>query len=166
MIEQYAINYRIATSKDVDFLSQILVDAAVASGVEMTLADLDNDAEGRQYVEGFTTQSNDVGVVAEIQGGIRIGAAWVRKLLVGAFPMNKPLPELTIGVHPDYQRLGIGKRLLEALYVLLSERGIPKICLGVEEHNSNAIRLYEQQGWSTYDSLGPYLVMSKVVGDL
>lgn len=165
MIEQHTINYRIATSKDVDFLSQILVDAAVASGVEMTFADLDNDAEGLQYVAGFTTQDNDVGVVAETNDGVRIGAAWVRKLPVGAFPMNKPLPELTIGIHPNYQRQGIGKALLEALYVLLSERGIPKICLGVEEHNINAIRLYEQQGWCTYDSMGSYLVMSKVVGD-
>ncbi len=52
----------------------------------------------------------------------------------------------TIGVHPDYQRRGIGRALLRACEAQLT---IPRIRLTVRMSNSAAIALYEQEGYRT-----------------
>lgn len=52
----------------------------------------------------------------------------------------------TIGVHPDHQRRGIGRALLQACEALLR---IPRIRLTVRMSNSAAIALYEQEGYRT-----------------
>ncbi len=52
----------------------------------------------------------------------------------------------TIGVHPEYQRRGIGRALLRACEALLK---IPRIRLTVRMSNSAAIALYEQEGYRT-----------------
>ena len=69
--------------------------------------------------------------------------------LVG-FVMGDPQPGqgfswiATIGVHPDFQRRGIGERLLAA-----AEAGIttPRIRLTVRRSNLGAIALYEKFGY-------------------
>jgi [ribosomal protein S18]-alanine N-acetyltransferase len=72
----------------------------------------------------------------------------------------------TIGVHPDFQRQGIGARLLAAAEASLST---PIIKLTVRQSNLGAIALYEKFGyqhvevWQRYYSSGePGVVMRKI----
>lgn len=52
----------------------------------------------------------------------------------------------TIGVHPEYQRRGIGRALLRACEARLT---LPRIRLTVRMSNSAAIALYEQEKYRT-----------------
>ncbi|MFA6876489.1 MAG: GNAT family N-acetyltransferase [Parabacteroides sp.] len=154
------VNFKKATKNDIDFLSLILVNAAVASGVKMQIADLPVHPDTYQYVEGFP-KGADTGIVAQTNEGILVGAAWVRLLPTATHAINEPLPELTMGVISEYQRMGIGKRLMEELYKAVQSLGISKISLGVHKDNIPAINLYKQQNWVEDGSFEQYIMMSK-----
>lgn len=162
MNKETVVHFRKATKSDIDFLSHILISAATASGVRIQIADLSSHPDTFQYVEGFP-KGDDIGVVAETQEGIPVGAAWVRLLPMDAHAINEPLPELTMGVVPQYQRMGIGKQLMEELYKAALDMGIPKISLGVHKDNIRAIHLYKQQNWVEDGYYHEYMMMSKEI---
>lgn len=161
-VQQYieTVNFRRATNSDLAFLSEILVYAAAASGVGLCVNDLIAHPDSYQYVEGFP-KGSDVGVVAETHEGCLVGAAWIRLLPTDAHAINEPLPELTMGVMPEYQRMGIGGQLLEELYKAASAKGITKISLGVHNDNLPAISLYKKQNWIEDGHFKEYKMMSR-----
>ncbi len=159
-MNQNNIKYRKATICDVPFMSEILVDAAAASGVDIAAIHLPDHPDTYQYVEGFPNAS-DVGVIAETTDGKPVGAAWVRMLPNDAHAVNQPLPELTMGVLPEFRRIGIGQRLMEELYKAASVMNIPVISLGVHKDNLPAINLYKKQGWVEDGSFKEYIMMSR-----
>ena len=62
--------------------------------------------------------------------------------------LEKEYPaHLHINIHPDYQGLGLGVMLIDALREHLREIGCPGIHLGVGKKNSGAIRFYERNGF-------------------
>ncbi len=154
------ITFRKATGHDISFMYRILVEAAVSSGVEMTLSDLPAHPDTYQYVEGFPT-GLDIGVIAETIEVEPVGAAWIRMLPTDAHAVGHLLPELTMGIVSGYRRMGIGERLLEELYKAASEINIPKISLGVHKDNLPAINLYKKQGWREVGSFKDYIMMSR-----
>lgn len=160
MNKETAVHFRKATGSDIDFLFHILISAAAASGVRIGIADLSSYPDTYQYVEGFP-DGNDIGVVAETQEGVPVGAAWVRLLPMDAHAIHEPLPELTMGVVPQYQRMGIGSQLMEELYKVARGIGIPKISLGVHKDNTPAVHLYKQQNWVEDGYYLEYVMMSK-----
>jgi [ribosomal protein S18]-alanine N-acetyltransferase len=50
----------------------------------------------------------------------------------------------TFAVHPDYRRLGIGRKLLARSLLEASKEGLVQVFLEVRRSNSAAIRLYEE----------------------
>lgn len=160
MDEKETINFRKATSSDIAFLSEILVDAASASKVDISVGDLSAHPDTYQYVEGFP-RGTDIGIIAEKEGAHLLGAAWIRLLPTDAHAINEPLPELTMGVVPEYRQRGIGKRLMEELYKAASAMGISKIALGVHQNNLPAIGLYKQQNWNEDGPFKEYIMMSR-----
>ncbi|MDR3056540.1 MAG: GNAT family N-acetyltransferase [Prevotella sp.] len=153
------IKYRRATKQDITFMSEILVDAALASGVRIPISELSAHKDTYQYVEVFP-RGSDVGIIAETDNGQQIGAAWVRLLSTNEHAVKYPLPELTMGVISEYRRMGIGEQILNELYMAASEMGIPEISLGVHKDNLPAIRLYKKQG--TEDGkFQEYIMMSR-----
>jgi ribosomal protein S18 acetylase RimI-like enzyme len=62
-------------------------------------------------------------------------------------PSLPPASLMTIGVHPDYRRQGIGERLVQAFTFEMGKRGVPRIKLGVRADNAGARKLYERLGW-------------------
>ena len=60
--------------------------------------------------------------------------------------------ELAIFVHQDYQRSGIGSRLIRALLGHGRANGVEKVWLTVERWNHAAVALYESVGFETYGS--------------
>lgn len=162
MSKTTVINFREATKNDFAFLSEILVNAAVASGVNICVEDLATHLDSYQYAEEFPKES-DIGIIAETFEGHLVGAAWIRLLPTDAHAINEPLPELTMGVIPEYQRMGIGGKLLGKLYKAASAKGISKIYLGVHEDNHPAITLYKKQSWIEDGKFKEYRMMSKKI---
>ena len=154
------IIYRLATSNDIAFMSQILVDAAAASGVNMSVHDLPNNPDTYQYIEGFP-KGSDVGIIAEITNKQMIGAAWIRLLPTDEHVVTYPLPELTMGVIPECRRMGIGERMMEELYKAAIAMNIPEISLGVHKENLPAVNLYWKQGWKVDGTYKEYIMMSR-----
>lgn len=154
------IAYRKATKQDVVFMSEILVDAAKASGVHILIDDLFLHPDTYQYIENFP-EGLDVGIIAETTGGIPLGAAWVRMLPDDVHAVNQPMPELTMGVVPEYRRMGVGEQLMEELYNAAFTMGIPEISLGVHKENFPAINLYKKQGWVEDGRFKDYIMMSR-----
>lgn len=72
----------------------------------------------------------DGALVGFVSGGrlFWLGRAWI----------------MTIGIHPQHQRLGLGRALLEACEARLSDR---EIYLTVRESNQRAMRIYEVAGY-------------------
>jgi ribosomal protein S18 acetylase RimI-like enzyme len=58
--------------------------------------------------------------------------------------------ELAIFVHQDYQRAGIGSKLIRALLGYGRAEGVEKVWLSVERWNHAAVNLYEAVGFETY----------------
>lgn len=54
---------------------------------------------------------------------------------------------LTIGVRPDYQGTGLGRRLLDALLAETRRRGCREVFLEVRTENQAAIALYDRAGF-------------------
>jgi len=154
------INFRKATREDIDFMCRILVDAAGASGVNIPVSKLPAYPETYQYIEGFP-QGQDVGIIAETENKQPVGAAWMRLLPTDAHAVKYPMPELTMGVLPEYRRMGIGKRLMEELYKEASETGLAEISLGVHKDNAPAVSLYRKQNWVEDGLFEEYIMMSR-----
>ncbi|MBN1483396.1 MAG: GNAT family N-acetyltransferase [Chloroflexia bacterium] len=57
-----------------------------------------------------------------------------------------------VGVHPDFRRRGIARKLVEAGIDLVRERGGRQLSLDVIEGNVPAIKLYESLGFENYSA--------------
>jgi ribosomal protein S18 acetylase RimI-like enzyme len=64
-----------------------------------------------------------------------------------------------LAVHPQYQRVGIAKRLMKEAESRLRAKGCPKINLQVRSSNAGVIEFYKKVGFTTDDvvSLGKRL---------
>ncbi|MGD8605067.1 MAG: N-acetyltransferase [Anaerolineales bacterium] len=59
----------------------------------------------------------------------------------------------TVGVHPDYRRRGIARRLMTEAEEAM---GLPRVRLTLRASNQAALTLYQQLGYSLVDSWGKY----------
>ncbi len=56
---------------------------------------------------------------------------------------------LTVAVHPDARRRGLGRQLLHALYRIWTEDDVAVAWLEVRDDNLAALALYEADGWES-----------------
>lgn len=61
-----------------------------------------------------------------------------------------------VGVHPDYRRSGLARRVLDALESRARTRGYPRLVLQTGFRQHGAIALYEGSGWTRIPPYGPY----------
>ena len=95
------------------------------------------------YIENFGNE-NDCGVFAEVDGKA-VGAVWTR--IISAYGhIGNETPELAISVLPEYRNHGIGTKLMEKLFALLSERGYKQTSLAVQKENP-ATNFYLRLGY-------------------
>lgn len=71
-----------------------------------------------------------------------------------------------LAVHPDFQGLGYGRALMDAVEEKLLAVGCPKINLQVRESNSGVIQFYETIGYKNDHvvSLGKRLIPDQTEG--
>lgn len=62
-------------------------------------------------------------------------------------PSNQHVYEINIAVHPHYQRLGIGRKLIEAIKQRAAVQEKRKLSLRVLASNSGAIQFYQSCGF-------------------
>lgn len=51
---------------------------------------------------------------------------------------------ITLDVHPQHQRKGLGKKLMEFAFLLIKKKGYKMVTLEVDKNNIPAIKLYEK----------------------
>jgi ribosomal-protein-alanine N-acetyltransferase len=96
-------------------------------------------------------------VFAFLSPGVRLKA--VRDGRLVGFVMGDPRPRqgfawiATLAVHPNYQRQGIGARLLAAVEARLA---VPRLKLTVRQSNAAAIALYRKFGYEQTNLLSRY----------
>lgn len=115
-------------------------DIATVAGLERVLFPKD-----AWTVEAFWSELAEVPrtryyIVAESAGAEIVGYA-------GLFAARDQADIQTIGVRPDYQRTGLGRRLLDALVAETRRRGCREVFLEVRAENQAAIALYERAGF-------------------
>lgn len=157
---------RPADAADAAFLLRMLV-AAVAwrpGTVAPSADDVLAAPELAHYVAGWP-RTDDLGVVADVEGR-PVGAAWLRH-----FPADDPgygfvdpaVPELSVGVEPDWRGRGVGTRLIEALLHAAGAAGVTAVSLSVEPQNP-ALRLYERLGFARVGGTGGSLTLVRRLG--
>ncbi|MGO4533995.1 GNAT family N-acetyltransferase [Leifsonia sp. 2MCAF36] len=150
----YPFRIRPATGQDARVLADMLVEAAnwnpVLSRSRVTVLE---DRAVTRYVAGWQ-RPGDFGCVAEDAGGVPVGACWAR-----LFPANAPghgfvavgVPELILGVYPQWRARGAGRALLRELATTAAARGHARVSLSVQRGNF-AQRLYVSEGYVTVAS--------------
>ena len=63
---------------------------------------------------------------------------------------------ITIDLHPDYRRRGLGNRFMEMAEQHLAKLGVQRVVLEVAANNDAAIAFYRAQGFSTQRLLPHY----------
>jgi ribosomal protein S18 acetylase RimI-like enzyme len=81
--------------------------------------------------ELFLVGTVDGRIVATVMGGYEGHRGWINYL----------------SVDPDFQRKGLGRRLMRAIELKLRALGCPKINLQVRSDNSDALSFYEKIGY-------------------
>ena len=145
--------------------------AAIADLIELVFART-MDEGGRAAIREMRSLARlgpGLGLMArlnEMALGIKMGYVWIEqgKLVgnVSIYPANWPadLGETwivaNVGVHPQYQRRGIARRLMQLSLDMLALRGAKRAILQVDYDNHPAIHLYESLGfireraWTTW----------------
>jgi len=151
-MEQFRI--RPAIGEDARVLADMLVEAAnwnpVRSRSRMTVLD---DHAVTRYVTGWR-RPGDFGCVAEDARGVPVGACWARLFSAdapGRGFVAAGVPELTLGVYPQWRARGAGRALLREIGGVAAARGHARLSLSVQRGNF-AHRLYVSEGFVTVAS--------------
>lgn len=152
-------------SKD---MSEISFRAATKSDVS-ELVSLDNLcfpewlAYGAHVFRDIINWRDALHILAEHEGQI-IG-------FVAAIPDGIFAHLVTLDVHPDYRKVGLGNKLMEKIEQMAKDKRVKLVVLEVETDNTPAIKLYLARGYETNGRLKNYYsnrkdayVMSKLLG--
>ena len=101
------------------------------------------------WISNFNQNPNALVLIAELNKQV-VGLLF---FVPNTKKKNSHAGEFGVSIHPDYQALGIGRRLIEELIEWAKENNtIEKVFLNVFHTNQNAIKLYKdlgfiQEGW-------------------
>jgi ribosomal protein S18 acetylase RimI-like enzyme len=112
------------------------------------LDDLKSEAWFARYVAGWG-RVGDTALAALDRNDEAVGAAWFRTFSAddaGFGFVGADVPEIAIGVYPEYRGAGIGSLLLGSLVVRARAHDVPALSLSVALENP-ARRLYQRMGF-------------------
>jgi ribosomal protein S18 acetylase RimI-like enzyme len=128
-------------------------------GAELPPRDIIFNPDVFIYIENFGNE-NDCGVFAEVDGNA-VGAAWTR-IIPGYGHIDDETPELAISVLPEYRNQGIGEKLMNKLFEILSKRGYKQTSLAVQKENPAAC-FYTRLGYEIIrEKSEEYLMIKKL----
>jgi ribosomal protein S18 acetylase RimI-like enzyme len=141
---------RVGTHDDLPVIQRMLYEAASwdPDRPRRPFDEMLGDPHIARYIHDWGRQS-DTAMIAETAHSEPIGAAWYR-LFNPAEPgygyIDASIPELTIGVTPQYRGQGVGTELIAALLNVAHDEGFSAMSLSVEFTNP-AVALYERHGF-------------------
>lgn len=133
------MNIKIRPSKYKDFKQLIALENLIWNKTNTPMPIIWDSIE--EYAEHFPPGSQFVAIV----DGRVAGNTSVKHPT--PLPCNQHVWEMAIGVHPDFQGMQIGSKLLQYLSVEGKKRGIRKISLRVLSTNQPAISFYQKNGY-------------------
>lgn len=149
----------IRSSKKEDFSQLVAMDNSLWNGANSP-SNIRWDSE-EQYAFGFPEGSQLVAVWGEIVCG------YAELHQPTPLETNQHVAEISLAVHPNYRRHGIGRRLLEAVCEKAREQKKHKISLRVLAVNEGAIRLYKACGFREQGCLkDEFLIDGNYVDDV
>jgi ribosomal protein S18 acetylase RimI-like enzyme len=155
-----SLTVRRAVASDEPFLREMQYEALfVPKGEAPAPPSVVDAPKIAHYYRKFGDRVGDVGWVAELGSGKRVGAAWVRLLTAedpGFGYVDDQTPELVVAVSESYRGSGVGSTLLTELLSV-----VPRCCLSVDARNP-ALRLYERLGFVAVATAGTSLTMVKI----
>lgn len=139
--------FRKATLDDVESITELYWSIAeIPGGFARLRSEIDH-----KYVQQALLKATSVGLAVlavDANENARIGAS-ILAYRLGPNVFSHVLSELTIGVHPDVQGLGLGRKIF--MYFLEEiEKNMPdikRVELVARESNHKAIHLYESLGF-------------------
>lgn len=145
-----SLGARIRTARLADAEGLVALDRVLASaGAGMVIAPEQVrtvDAERARLDElerGAEAGQASCAIVAELEGRI-VGSADLRQLSPARC---RHVAVVSVGVHPDVQRRGLGRALMQHLLDHARRRGLHRIELYVRADNTKAHALYESLGF-------------------
>jgi ribosomal protein S18 acetylase RimI-like enzyme len=144
--------FRLSARADPAFLAEMLYEAVnwyddgaeERPALETTLA----DSRNARYVDDWG-RTGDVACCALDRTDEPVGAAWYRQFTASAPGYGyvaDDVPELAIGIYPEFRGKRVGSLLLGALIARASRDGERALCLSVNGNNP-AKRLYVRHGF-------------------
>ncbi len=144
--------FRLTNRVDPDFLWLMLYEAAFwrDTGEEERppLESVRDDPELARYVDGWGREG-DTALVALDRHGEPVGAAWYRSLpedAPGFGYVEADIPQVAIGVYPEFRSAGLGSLLLGSLVVRARAHDVRALSLSVAVDNP-ARGLYQKLGF-------------------
>jgi ribosomal protein S18 acetylase RimI-like enzyme len=119
-------------------------------GVVQDLGQVRNVEEARRHIDAFyrdaAAGSASLSIVAEVEGASPpiAGSAELRQLTPA---LCRHVGVLSVGVHPRYQRLGLGRALMRALIDHARTCELTRLELYVRDDNYRAQALYRSLGF-------------------
>lgn len=145
--------------------------APLADLIELVFAD-SMDSSGRaalremRYLSRMGVGLNVISHVNELANGVGMGYVWVANgqivgnvsIYAGSWPQDLGSAWIiaNVGVHPDYQKRGIARQLMQTSLEAIRQRGGTLAVLQVDEDNHPARHLYrtlgfrEERTWTTW----------------
>lgn len=120
----------------------------------------------QEYVADWGRPS-DRGVLAVDESGTAVGAAWVRLLDHSYYARNyaaENIPELAIGLRPEWRGRGVGTALMEQLIPEVTGH-YPALVLSVRAVNP-AVHLYQRFGFVTVEEIANRVGTASLVMEL
>ena len=142
---------RLRTASVADAEALVELDTALVQdgrGMVQTLDDVgDLDAKRRRVDDmyrGFSAGEATLILVAELAAGV-VGCTELRQLRP---TLCQHVGILSVGVHPDAQRQGVGRALMNALVAHAEECGLLRLELYVRADNDRALAMYRSLGFT------------------
>jgi ribosomal protein S18 acetylase RimI-like enzyme len=156
--------FRLSARADPAFLAEMLYEAVnwYDDGAEErpSMDAVLGDPRNARYVEGWG-RDGDVAVCALDRRDEPVGAAWYRRFSAtepGYGFVADDVPELAIGVYPEFRGQRVGSLVLGALIARARCDGERALCLSVNPEN-RAKRLYARHGFEVVADDGDALTM-------
>lgn len=141
------LNIRPIKANEIMLLTDFLYEAVFKKPGEVFPRTIIQKPEIWQYVDEFGIYPHDYAFVAEADG-IVVGAIWARKIK-GYGYVDDATPELAMAVYPEYQKLGIGRKLLAEMISFLKDKGYTQVSLSVQKANY-ASKMYLELGFKVF----------------
>jgi len=143
----------VATIDDFDGISEVFEEADIlhCQALPDIFRTTEKPARSKVYISECMDRENSVFLVAE-SGNRIVGVLHITIMETPDWPILVPrryglIHDLV--VRQDYQRLGIGRLLMEKAHGWAMEKGVTQVELTVWEFNEGAIAFYEELGYST-----------------